>query len=548
MKKWISCLLAAAVIFVTMGAHMVTVATATTETTAKTADQKFEMKTNATSLNNGDTVVVTFHIHGGPASGFEGYLKYDPTVLSIEKDKVSLEEYTTVDGAQPGKWEYDEDDLTKYSRLYVWSKREHGVVNPKENGLVLTITFRVLKSVPSVNIGLENLWVDRDFGREPENNLNLKIINTKAKNFSITTDKVSGIENEMIAVPVKFTSKDRFSKLELSASFDTTKLIFDSVTLTDEFKKNVTYEVRPQSGSKVPIRFDIEGETSGTNKTLCYLNFRVVGQKSGSSGTGSTSAETITWVDLAAEEVTNQAGDVFVLDEAKDSCQVTITKKNQSTGSGTRSKLVIIGTDPVSGSEAIAVPVKLMINEGFSALGISVTFDPTKLAYDSLKFSDVYGSTVQLDSYTLSQTGSKLTINLTGKGDVKTTGPLMYLNFRVLEQTTGRTGTQASKAGTTPVVLTVETVDNQTAAELQYAATTTCTVTITEKERLLGDLNGDNRVNLIDLGYALQYYNDERALTNAELWAVDVNKNGRLDIMDVQLILRYCSGELSSLS
>ncbi|MCH5334164.1 MAG: hypothetical protein J1D89_09410, partial [Agathobacter sp.] len=300
--------------------------------------------------------------------------------------------------------------------------------------------------------------------------------------------------------------------------------------------------------SKVPIRFDIEGETSGTNKKLCYLNFRVVGQKSGSTGTGSTSTETITWVDLAAEEVTNQAGDVFVLDEAKDSCQVTITKKNQSTGSGTRSKLVIIGTDPVSGSEAIAVPVKLMINEGFSALGISVTFDPTKLAYDSLKFSDVYGSTVQLDSYTLSQTGSKLTINLTGKGDVKTTGPLMYLNFRVLEQTTGRTGTQASKAGTTPVVLTVETVDNQTAAELQYAATTTCTVTITEKERLLGDLNGDNRVNLIDLGYALQYYNDERALTNAELWAVDVNKNGRLDIMDVQLILRYCSGELSSLS
>lgn len=547
MKKWISCLLAAATVIASIGAHTVTVATATTETTAKTADQNFEMKTNSTSLNKGDTVVVTFHIHGGPASGFVGYLKFDPTVLG--DIDVSPAEYTTVDGELPDKWTWMPHDN---NQLEVWSKHG-GVVTPKANDddLVLTISFRVKKSVPSVNIGLENLWVDRDdWGdrMEPESNLNLKIVNSKAKNFTITTDKVSGIENEMIAVPVKFTSKDRFRTLVLSTTFDTTKLIFDSVTLTDEFKKNVTYSVGVQSGSKVTIRFDIEGETSGTNKMLCNLNFRVVGQKSGSTGTGSTSTETITWVDLAAEEVTNQAGDVFVLDEAKDSCQVTITKKNQSTGSGTRSKLVIIGTDPVSGSEAIAVPVKLMINEGFSALGISVTFDPTKLAYDSLKFSDVYGSTVQLDSYTLSQTGSKLTINLTGKGDVKTTGPLMYLNFRVLEQTTGRTGTQASKAGTTPVVLTVETVDNQTAAELQYAATTTCTVTITEKERLLGDLNGDNRVNLIDLGYALQYYNDERALTNAELWAVDVNKNGRLDIMDVQLILRYCSGELSSLS
>lgn len=557
MKKWISCLLAAAILVVTMGAH--TVSAATTETTAKTADQKFEMKTSSSSLNTGDTVVVTFHIHGGEASGFVGYLNYDPTVLRIMENEISPEAYsytTIVDGKPqdvPGNWQRR---LYENNRLEVRS--EHGgVVMPEaKEELVLTIPFRVQKSVASVNIGLENLWVDRDEwgnGMVPESSLNLQIVNSKAKSFLLGTDKVSGYDS--IAVPVKFTSKDRFSTLELSVSFDTTKLMFDSVTLPDEFRKNVTYSVGLQSGAKVTINFDIDGETSGSNKTLCFLNFLVVGQKSGVTGTGSTSEETITWVDLAAEEVKNQANDVFVLDEAKASCQVTITKKNQSTG--TRSKLVIIGTDPVSGSETIAVPVKLMINEGFSALGISVTFDPAKLAYDSLRFADVYGSTVQLDSYTISQTGAKLTLNLAGKGDVKTTGPLMYLNFRVLEPSadgTGTqtpaagTGTQTPAAGTTPVVLNVETVDNLTASELQYAATTTCTVTITEKERLLGDVNGDDRVNLIDLGYALQYYNDERALTNAELWAVDVNKNGRLDIMDALLILRYCSGELGAFS
>lgn len=557
MKKWISCLLAAAIIFVTMGAHAVTVSA---ETTAKTNDQKFEMKTNASSLNTGETVEVTFHIHGGAASGFEGYLVYDATALRIVDEEVTPAEYsyksqTTVDGVTKeeelsGKWEYF---LYNNNRLYVWSK--NGVVKPKsKDELVLTIRFYVKKSVPRVNIGLENLWVDRDFGREPENNINLQIVNSKAKNFSLGTDKVpAAVVGEMIQVPVKFTSTNRFSSLEISASFDPTKLIFDSVTLPDEFKKNVKYTVgllqtQSQLASKVPVKFNMEVETSGSNKTLCYLNFRVL-NSTGSTGTGtsSTAADTTTTVDIVAEEVTNQAGDVFVLDEAKAYCQVTITRKNQSTGSTGRTKLVILGTDSVSGYDMVTVPVNLMVNEGFSSLGISATFDPAKLIYDSVVISDVYKNNVQLESYTMSQTGSKLTVNLASKGDIKTTGALMYLNFRVsnLPATSG-TGTQASatKLGPTPVVLNVETVDKLTPTELQYVATTTSVVTITEREHLAGDVNGNNRIDLIDVLYVIQYYNNVKKFTDVEFRAADMDKNGVVNLIDARIMLQYYDSEL----
>lgn len=544
MKKWISCLLAAAIIFVTMGAHAVTVSA---ETPAITDDLKFEMKTNASSLNREQTVDVTFHIYGGAVFEFGGYLEYDAAVLRIEKLTPAEYKLPQTTGVEPPReWEYN-DPLRDNNRLYVKSNDDDGAVTPQSDGLILTIRFRLLKSVPKINISLKGVWVNVN---QYMKDFNLNIENKNAKRFELGTDKVSGYDS--IAVPVKFTSKDRFSLLEISVAFDPTKLIFDSVTLPDEYKKNVTYKVEPlqsqsQLASKVPVEFDIKGGTSGSNKTLCYLNFRVLNSTgSTGTGTGSTAAETTTTVDIVGEEVTNN-DDVFVLDEAKAYSQVTITRKNQSTGSTERTKLVILGTESVSGYDMITVPVNLMVNEGFSSLGISATFDPAKLIYDSVVISDVYRNNVQLDSYTMSQTGSKLTVNLTSKGDIKTTGTLMYLNFRVsnLPAASG-TGTQASatKLGPTPVVLNVETVDKLTPSELQYVATTTSTVTITEREHLAGDVNGNNRIDLIDVLYVIQYYNDVKKLTDVEFRAADMDKNGVVNLIDARIMLQYYDSEL----
>lgn len=556
MKKWISCLLAAAIILVTMGAHAVTVSA---ENTTNTDDLSFEMKLKSSknssvplkaSLNKGDTVEVTLHIHGGEVFEFGGYLEYDAAVLRYEKPIPAEYIYPSQTGEDlSSEWEYNEP-LRENNRLYVRSNNGAVKPKPKTDDLVLTLRFTLLKSVPKVNIALNGVWVNVN---QYMKDYNLSIENESAKKFSLGTDKVpTAVVGEMIQVPVKFTSTNPFSSLEISVAFDPTKLTFDSVTLPDEYKKNVTYTVEPlqtqsQLASKVPVKFKMDVEISGSKK-LCDLNFRVL-NSTGSTGTGtsSTAAETTTTVDIVAEEVTNQAGDVFVLDEAKAYSQVTITRKSQNTGSTERTKLVILGTESVSGYDMITVPVNLMVNEGFSSLGISATFDPAKLIYDSVVISDVYRNNVQLDSYTMSQTGSKLTVNLTSKGDIKTTGTLMYLNFRVsnLPAASG-TGTQASatKLGPTPVVLNVETVDKLTPSELQYVATTTSTVTITEREHLAGDVNGNNRIDLIDVLYVIQYYNDVKKLTDVEFRAADMDKNGVVNLIDARIMLQYYDSEL----
>lgn len=563
MKKWISCLLAAAIIFVTMGAHAVTVSA---ENTTNTDDLSFEMKINSKNssvplkapLNKGDTVDVTFHIHGGEVFELGGYLEYDDAVLHYEKLTTAEISQTTVEESR--EW-VPNDPLRDNNRLYVRSS-DWRPVKPQSDGLILTISFTLLKSVPKVNIALNGVWVNEN---QYMKDYSLPIENEKAKKFSLWTEPESGYDS--IRVPVKFTSTESFSSLKISVGYNSAKLMFDSVTLSEECKKDVTYTVglqQPpsQSGlqSEVPITFDIPGEINGTNKIkiLCYLNFHALPAAGGAgtgtgTGTGATSAETIEWVNIVAEEVTNkdkgtnQVKDVFVLDPAMAYSQVTITRKSQNTGSTERTKLVILGTESVSGYDMITVPVNLMVNEGFSSLGISATFDPAKLIYDSVVISDVYRNNVQLDSYTMSQTGSKLTVNLTSKGDIKTTGTLMYLNFRVsnLPAASG-TGTQASatKLGPTPVVLNVETVDKLTPSELQYVATTTSTVTITEREHLAGDVNGNNRIDLIDVLYVIQYYNDVKKLTDVEFRAADMDKNGVVNLIDARIMLQYYDSEL----
>lgn len=541
MKKWISCLLAAAVIFATMGAHAVTVSA---ETTAITDDQRVEMKTNASSLNKGDTVDVSFYIHGGAVSRFEGHLEYDPAldILGVTYEKYTYPAEESATGVLIGEWEHNEPKLEN-NDLKVWS--DHGPGTPVSDKLVLTIHFKLSKSVANVNIGLTRVWMDGSSSSD----IGLMIENKNAKNFSLkTADKTSGFD--AITVPVKFTSKDSFSSLKVSADFDTTKLVFDSVTISPDFKKtvSVTYSVDPQSGAKATVEFNITEGINGSDKTLGFLNFHALPSAGGTgTGTGSTPAETITRVKIAAKDVKNKDENVFLLNDGEATCEVTITRKSQSTGSTERTKLVILGTESVSGYDMITVPVNLMVNEGFSSLGISATFDPAKLIYDSVVISDVYKNNVQLDSYTMSQTGSKLTVNLTSKGDIKTTGTLMYLNFRVsnLPATSG-TGTQASatKLGPTPVVLNVETVDKLTPTELQYVATTTSVVTITEREHLAGDVNGNNRIDLIDVLYVIQYYNDVKKLTDVEFRAADMDKNGVVNLIDARIMLQYYDSEL----
>lgn len=56
---------------------------------------------------------------------------------------------------------------------------------------------------------------------------------------------------------------------------------------------------------------------------------------------------------------------------------------------------------------------------------------------------------------------------------------------------------------------------------------------------LLGDVNMDGSINILDADLAAAYYNEASGLTSAQLTAADVNGDGKVDILDANLIAAY---------
>ena len=50
-------------------------------------------------------------------------------------------------------------------------------------------------------------------------------------------------------------------------------------------------------------------------------------------------------------------------------------------------------------------------------------------------------------------------------------------------------------------------------------------MTITDQVHTLGDVSGDGKINLVDVLYVIQYYNNTKTFTNAEKTAADVNRD-----------------------
>ena len=59
---------------------------------------------------------------------------------------------------------------------------------------------------------------------------------------------------------------------------------------------------------------------------------------------------------------------------------------------------------------------------------------------------------------------------------------------------------------------------------------------------MLGDLNGDNKVNAIDAKLVLQYVSGSRKLTDEQEAAADVNGDGVINAVDAKWILQTASG------
>ena len=65
---------------------------------------------------------------------------------------------------------------------------------------------------------------------------------------------------------------------------------------------------------------------------------------------------------------------------------------------------------------------------------------------------------------------------------------------------------------------------------------------------MLGDVNGDDAVDILDIQQILNYLAGEESVldqNDAAMKAADVNIDNSVDILDVQQILNYLAGEES---
>jgi len=211
------------------------------------------------------------------------------------------------------------------------------------------------------------------------------------------------------------------------------------------------------------------------------------------------------------------------------------------TVTNSKAKKFTIATENVSGNATVSVPVKVTANGGFNKLTISATFDNQKLLFDSVTVSNGIKDKVTQGGYTYSAEGSKVSVPFTATSDITSTGTLFYMNFKVLNLSSSAT------AGTNSTSVTVEAEEvANTRNEFFVMNSTTSTVFITEGSHVLGDVNGDNKINLVDALYVIRYYNKQQSLATVELTAADVNKNGTVDLVDAYLIMQYYNGVIKS--
>ena len=209
-----------------------------------------------------------------------------------------------------------------------------------------------------------------------------------------------------------------------------------------------------------------------------------------------------------------------------------------------QAKEVTLSPGIFTASGRVSVPVHFMKNDGFTKLKLGVSFNKSVLEFESITLGlDVKDALTQ-GTVNMASSGGYFSTEFTASQNVNTTGDLIYVNFRMLNNSASYGYYPTIN---TSVTIAIEDVTNQVGDIFSYNSVTT-DVTISDQAHTLGDVTGDGTVNLIDAVYVIQYYNGTKTLTATEKTAADVNKDGVVNLTDVLKIIQYYNGKITSLS
>ena len=186
-------------------------------------------------------------------------------------------------------------------------------------------------------------------------------------------------------------------------------------------------------------------------------------------------------------------------------------KTQKLTLTNSQAKTVTLSLGIVKGNGHISVPVYFSRNDGFNKIKLGISYNKNILAFQSVTLAPEVQSTLTQSDYNMSSYGGYLTTEYTAAADVNTSGNLMYIDFQLANGMTAYSNNGIS----TDVTVAIESVEDQQGDIFSYNSATS-SVTITDQQHTLGDVSGDGKVNLIDVLYVIQYYNNTKTFTSAE--------------------------------
>lgn len=205
-----------------------------------------------------------------------------------------------------------------------------------------------------------------------------------------------------------------------------------------------------------------------------------------------------------------------------------------------RAKISLSGI-PVRGSKDISIPINIKSNSGFNLLGLTIDYDASLFGYEGLDIDDALKSKISLDSvYEIPERG-QIKASFIALEDITDAGNFLNLKLKAKDG--------AAEGATSNVTVSITQVGNKGETEMEGIGTS-CKVTLTDsagtETPVLGDVNLDKNIDLVDAVYILQHYNEVRVFTDAQKTTADVSKDGVVNLTDALIIMKYFNGEIST--
>ena len=326
----------------------------------------------------------------------------------------------------------------------------------------------------------------------------------------------------------------------MDACYDENVLEYVGINIPDEHK--VKYGAADYSDAHLlgNLWLDVSYETkseqiNGLDKSDCVATVTYQVKKDVSS------AQIYFW-SLALTSVTSNENEYRYEKSDGNGYNYDVLTLNLTDTPDTASKLTL-STTPAQGSQEVIVPINIEKNDGFNLLGLTFSYDTSLFTYESLETVDSLKSKINLDSIYEAPGSDRIKASFIALEDITDTGDFLNLKLKVKD---------GVPVGTTSdVEVGITQVGNK--AETSMSGTgTTCTVSITDKsgdgeqQPILGDVNADKKIDLVDAVYILQNYNQVREFTKVQETVADVTKDGTVNLVDALMIMKYFNGEITS--